>query len=439
MKRLPLLLLTLLVVLPSIGLGSSDLARWHEVDAGFRVFALFAQGDTLWACGPGEAIAQSKDNGLHWTMKHHRQPGATLLGMEMATEGFGYAFGTGGVPFFTKDAGETWTAGKDAMGTILMASFANVTHGLIRTRRELLFTTDGEHWTPVSFQQNAEALKQFRFTYALAALDDQHLAVMMKEGSAHYEPQVFVSTADGGKTWTAENIPNVTLYGLLRLNGEYWLEGTEVVGKDKPSGGQGVPLLMHSRDGHQWTHTKNDVSACQMELCTLCTANGCMAANGSLVRPFGELTTYAVFEPLEDFSPAWAATRSAICTNGPTLRCTDLKQADKKGAEDGPNLPTQTGIATQSTENRDVPQCLRCELDHVLVSPKAAQGPVLLSVKLRLNPDGTVGKVEVAGAPSADVEEKIRQRIGLWLFEPLSSNAPTTVQLRAQVMVIHPR
>lgn len=433
MKRL-LQLLAFTLVIANLGVAENS---WHAVDPGFRVFFVAAHGNTLWACGTGESIAQSDDNGAHWTVRHHQQTGATLLGVELVTDHFGYAYGTGGTLLFTDDGGQTWTAGQNAPGTILMASFSDKTHGLVRTRRELLFTTDGDHWTTPAVQQNTDALKRYRFTYALAALDAQHLAVLLKEGSAQYEGTLIVSTIDGGKSWTVEAPPSTVIYGLLRKDDRYWLEGIEVVDKDKPGGGHSVPLLKYSSDGREWMRVKNDLSACQMELCTLCNNSGCVAGNGALVRPFGETTRLAGFEPLKELTPVWAANETVICTAGSRLRCADLKPIGKGAPEGAPALPTQAGIASQNTENSAGPQCIRCELDHVLVSAKAPQGAAQLTVKFQLNPDGTVGKVEVSGAPSNDVKETLQQHIGEWLFEPLNAKSPMQVQIKAQIMVIH--
>jgi photosystem II stability/assembly factor-like uncharacterized protein len=100
----------------------------------------------------------------------------------------------------------------------------------------------GSTWPVVSAGDDAEVLKTFPYTYSLVALDAAHMAVMLKQGSAQYEPQAFLVTSDGGKSWRVVNIPNVTLYSFLRAQGTYWAIGTEVVHKDKPGGGYAVPV-----------------------------------------------------------------------------------------------------------------------------------------------------------------------------------------------------
>ena len=81
------------------------------------------------------------------------------------------------------------------------------------------------------------------------------MAVMLKQGSAQYEPQAFLSTQDSGQSWTFVNIPNVTLYSFLRADGKYWAVGTEVVHKEK-DGGYAVPVALNSSDGITWSHSE---------------------------------------------------------------------------------------------------------------------------------------------------------------------------------------
>jgi hypothetical protein len=90
--------------------------------------------------------------------------------------------------------------------------------------------------------------------------------VMLKQGAAQYESQAFLSTQDSGKSWNFLDIPNVTLYSFLRVEGRYWAVGTEVIHKDQPGGGYAVPVALYSSDGEKWNHSIGDLSACKLEM-----------------------------------------------------------------------------------------------------------------------------------------------------------------------------
>jgi hypothetical protein len=210
----------------------------------------------LWICGIDESVAVSSDAGEHWQVKHETTNGGVLLNIGFANDKFGYAAGTGGRFLITEDGGETWSphsAGKDS---ILQVSFSDPKHGLIRTLTSLLFTVDGgANWSVVSAGQNSDEIKRFPYTFSLVALDSSHMAIMMKQGVAQYEPQGFLESHDTGTSWKFITIPNVTLYSFLRVDDKYWAVGTEVVHKDQRGGGYSVPVALYSSDGEKWDHS----------------------------------------------------------------------------------------------------------------------------------------------------------------------------------------
>jgi Photosynthesis system II assembly factor YCF48 len=287
---------------------------WITRDLSFRVLNVASGGSRIWACGTDEGIAASSDGGEHWQIKHQASGGNLLLSVQFVGEKFGFAAGTGGTLLTSEDGGETWTTRPSPGATILQISLSDANHGIVRTPDSLLVTSDGgAHWSPVSFGENADTLKQFPYTFALAALDSSHWAVMLKRGSAQYESQAFLVSSDGGATWKTEHVPNSTLYSFLTRGGEYWAIGTEVIHKDQPGGGYAVPVAWHSPDGDQWTRSSAELSACKLEMCVACKHEGCLSSNGTISEIFSEKPSYLSFPANAKLNSKWAATENAIC------------------------------------------------------------------------------------------------------------------------------
>jgi photosystem II stability/assembly factor-like uncharacterized protein len=314
--------------------------EWRSSDFSFRVLNIASAGDSFWICGTEETIAVSRDNGTHWQIKHHTPGGASLSHVDFANSKFGYSAGTAGLLLMTQDGGESWVPRPGLSETILQISFADPQHGLVRVPKSLLFTTDGgSHWSAVNERQHPEGVEQFSYTYSLVSLDESHMAAMMKEGPAQYYAQAFLFTQDSGKTWRLLNIPNVTLYSFLRANGQYWAVGTEVIHKDQPGGGYAVPVALYSTDGENWTHSASDLSACTLEMCTLCNSRGCLSSNGVIARIFSQSTTLSAFSPDRNMSTKWASTNSAICFVGSHFQCTGLEPLSQPPRNAGSPVP----------------------------------------------------------------------------------------------------
>jgi hypothetical protein len=373
------------------------------------VLGVASSGTSLWTCGTDEAIAASTDGGAHWQLKHQTLGGNLLLTIGFTDDKFGYAAGSGGILLITEDGGQTWVAHSAGSATVLLASFADPRTGLIRTPGALLFTVDGgANWSTVSAGANAEALKSFPYSFALAALDSDHMAVMLKSGAAQYESQEFLTTSDRGKSWKAVSIPNVTLYSFLRTQGRYWAVGTEVIDKDKPGGGHGVPVVLSSSDGEQWSHSINDLSACGPEMCVACTSQGCLSANGTITNVFADKTTYWTFPSNPKLTPEWASSGSSICFIGATLYCASATQATKPDRGDG-TVPPMIGPGPLGANPSQGPHCIACEFDHFLVDQKV-QGAFSIKLVLDIARNGSVSAVEVDGAPSPEIKSRIEQQ-----------------------------
>ena len=431
----------LLTTTLAAGQGQRSL-DWHGYEFSFRVLNITSTGHLLWVCGTDESIAVSSDDGAHWQVKHQTTDGGLLLNIEFADSKFGYAAGTGGIFLTTVDGGETWVPHSGISETILQVSFADLQHGLIRTPTSLLFTVDGGlHWLVVSAGQNSEDIKHFPYTFSLVALDASHMAVMLKLGAAQYESQAFLSTQDSGKSWNIVNIPNVTLYSFLRVGGQYWAVGTEVVHKDQPGGGYAVPVALYSADGEKWSHSSHDLSACKLEMCTVCNTQGCFSSNGAITRVFLENTTYGAFPPDEELTTKWASTDSTLCFVGSRLQCAALKELPQAHSSAGSAVPAVVGPGPLGGPIPQGPRCIICGLDRIFVDKKA-QGSYTIKLVLVIAKNGTITTVEAEGAPTPEIKSRIEQQAQQWIFEPYSKDgARVNLKLNTavRVNVIKPR
>ncbi len=428
-----------LFILLAIGAAAGQEQRssdWQAHDLAFRVLSIASNGQSFWACGTDEGIAASPDNGAHWQVKHQTTDGGLLLNIDFADSKFGYAAGTGGLLLTTVDGGETWVSHPGITDTILQVSFADPEHGIVRTPTSLLFTLDGGlHWSAVSEGQNSEETRHFPYTFSLVALDSSHMAVMLKQGAAQYETQAFLFTEDSGKTWHFLNIPNVTLYSFLRVGDRYWAVGTEVIHKDQPGGGYAVPVALYSVDGETWNHSTNDLSACKLEMCTVCTAGGCFSSNGVISRIFAEKTLYATFPSNKELTPKWASTDSSVCFVGTRLQCAPLTALAKAPSGSGSPVPTVVAPGPLGAPIQQGPRCFVCGLDRIFIDKKA-QGAYTVKLTLGIAKNGTVTSAEAQGAPTEEIKSRIEQQANQWIFEPyLKDGAPVNVKLNTSVRV----
>ncbi|MGB8655803.1 MAG: hypothetical protein WA737_12065 [Candidatus Acidiferrales bacterium] len=427
-----------LILLPAPLIAGQDQVSsdWHGVDLPFRVLNVASAAQKLWVCGTDETIAVSSDNGAHWQVKHRIADGGLLLNVAFADSQFGYAAGTGGLLLTTADGGETWASWPGTTETILQVSFADPQHGLIRTTDSLLFTADGgSHWSSVSAGQNADDIKEFPYTFSLVALDASHMAIMLKEGAAQYESQAFLFTQDSGKSWNFLNIPNVTLYSFLRSGGRYWAVGTEVVHKDQPGGGHAVPVALYSLDGEKWEHSTADLSACKLEMCTICTTQGCLSSNGVISQIFLDKTTYSAFPSRNDLSVKLASTDSAFCFVADRLQCAPLKTLQQVPQHAGSPVPAVVGPGPLGAPIPEGPRCIVCGFDRIFVDKKA-QGAYNIALVVVVAKNGTVTSAEAQKAPTPDIKSRIEQQAQQWIFEPyLKDGVPVILKLNTSIQV----
>jgi hypothetical protein len=224
------------------------------------------------------------------------------------------------------------------------------------------------------------------------------------------------------------------------MDGSYWSYGTETVGFDaKGEGGLGVPLLMHSTDGRNWTRTASDVHACHWEGCDLCRIAGCLASSDRVVNAYGAVAVNETF-PTGHLTGEWSSAGDTICTVDGSVFCaplTNVPFVDKP--ENIPPIPsTQRAPPLGTKEASGMLRCVRCSLDPMFVDASKS-GVFAISISLTVAAAGIPQDVSVDGAPSVSIRERIQRQVESWIFEPVLKdnkpvNAKTTMQTRIMVM-----
>lgn len=414
-----LLLLGSLVIAIASSVYAQSSSSWAAADPGFRAVNITATRSAFWVCGTGEGIATSTD-GQAWQPKHRAEggSGALLLGIGFASDTFGYAFGTGGTVLTTTDGGATWTPQKFGTETILQASFSDPTHGLVRTRNAVSYLNGDGTLHPI--QEPADVLQHFPYTAGLVALSAEKMGILLSQSSS--SEAGFLTTIDGGKTWSFYDPPSTGIISFLEVDNNYWAAGHEVVDKDKPGGGHGVALAMKSSDGRNWQHTTNDIHMCQEQICGVCKAAGCLASDSLVVNFYGAQTTYLPI-PKGALTPKWAAVGLHLCSVGNGLFCsTATKATVDLSAPGGPRPDEQIPPALDAkTAAHSVLTCVLCSFQSIFADD-TLQGQVSIPVTFTVETDGTVQGVEVKNVSSPRLQKEVHDQVAQWLFEPPVQN-----------------
>lgn len=429
------------IIALSITLTSQAFAddNWHPSETGFRTLDITdGTNFTLWVCGSDASIAVSKDSGAHWEIRDQTKDGGLFLSIRFR-DSFGYAVGTTGFIAFTKDGGTTWQHSTVPFHDVLSASFSDSTHGLLRTRSGVFATGDGKNWSSIS-DKYASDFAKYPYVLHVAALDGQHMAVHISE--APPSGSGFLYTKDSGSNWAFVQIPDSTITSLLIQGGKYWAIGTEVIHKDRPGGGYGVPLVVSSSDGQLWEHTKHDIQMCHWEGCGgRCTDQGCLAASGLILNIFDESLQPIVFPENANLTLRWALAKGTICFAGDQLECAGTRldpHADvEKMSGRTPSLDAQPLVKSPSST---AVQCISCGLQSVYVDTKA-NGRYALKLSLLIDKNGLVKEVEIQNPPSQTLAESVRRSAMQWVFLPvLKDGSPVNVRLNTglNVMAVRP-
>ena len=336
-----------------------------------------------------------------------------LFGIDFYSAKFGYAYGTGGMVLFTNDGGGSWETRRFGVDTILLASFSDPTHGLLRTAPALFYLDGSDVLHQLS--EPADTLQRFSFTPFLVALSPDKMAAVLSEGP--YSESGFLATTDGGKHWNFYDPPSTGIKDLLRVNGKYWATGHEVVGKDKPGGGYGVPMATYSDDGMRWEHTTHEIHSCHWENCGICNSQGCLASGTLLVDFFYQGTNYFRI-PKGALTAKWAVVGQTICTLDEGLLCASLSSASNVEASSEVPMPHEQTVPRLGTKlPAGMLRCVSCSLEPIFIDDKV-QGRITLHITLQVGTDGTIELANIDKSPSSALAQKIHDQMLTWLFEP---------------------
>jgi len=426
----------------ALALVNPSIARadgWHTVSLPARPMNIIASHGALWVCGVDELIANSADGGKTWNVVHSLSGGAVLLSIGFTDERFGYAAGTGGI-LVTEDGGTTWKRLSTPVSLVYAAAFGDPKHGVIHTPHAVYTTSDGgATWSPVDLNFSDEQGK-YSYVLGLAAPDTRHMMIVASVGNAAYYAESFLVTSDGGATWKPTGVPNSNPTRVSAYDGEYWFAGSEVIEKDKPGGGYGVPLVMHSKDGENWTRLARP----PRELAS-CEGDSCLYWDGAGVTFSATSAAVSWTFPSEKAVTAkWAFAKDAICSVGATLRCATVTMSDGVPTRDASAwTPIPEGLAPPPLDapEQQGPRCIICGFEHVVVTNDYA-GKVEVALTLHLAMNGTVTDVDVDSATRPEIGQKLATEARNWVFVPFEQDGtvhPVLAHVRVQVQAIRSR
>jgi hypothetical protein len=413
-------------------------SEWRTVELPARPLNIAENRGTLWVCGADEFIAASEDGGKTWTAKHNLKNGVLLLSIGFANEQFGYAVGTGGLIFLTKNGGKTWDGAKVPSQVVYGAAFADEKHGLIHTLQAIYTTSDGgTTWIPVEIDLTRDDLHGFSHVLTVAAPTADHMAIVLSHGnSSVYDYRLFM-TKDGGANWSVSEIPSTGLGRLTSYGGEYWFAGMEVIEKDKPGGGYGVPLVMHSADTEKWIHlprwSKQEFSQCSSQ--------GCLYWDGAGVElPPTDPISFWTFAPEKAVTAAWAIAKGTICAVGATLKCSPADTTQTMPAYTESSSPIAPPIAAPPLDAPPAQglQCLYCDFERLMVTFDF-QGTADVQMKLHIGQNGLVEQAEIVHTTNSGIGERVAASARNWIFLPyvkdgVAHPANTEIKLRVQAI-----
>jgi TonB family protein len=269
-------------------------------------------------------------------------------------------------------------------------------------------------------QETADTLQHFPYTAALVALSPEKMGILLSQASS--SEAGFLTTTDGGKTWSFSAPPGTGIVSFLKVDDGYWASGHEVADKDKPGGGHSVPVAMRSADGRSWQRTTNDIHMCQAQTCGVCKTAGCLASDSLVVNFYGAQTTYLPI-PRGALTQKWAAVGLHLCSVGNALFCTTAAKATADlSAPGGPRPDEQIPPALNAKPAApSVLTCVLCGFKSIFQDDKL-QGQVSVPVTFTVETDGTVRDVEVKNISSPHLQKEVHEQIAQWLFEPPVQN-----------------
>src|SRR6266849_2500661 len=117
-----------------------------------------------------------------------------------------------------------------------------------------------------------------------------------------------------------------------------------------------------------------DLSACKLEMCTVCNTQGCFSSNGAISRIFLEKTAYRAFPPNKELTSKWASTDSTVCFVGSRLQCAALKELSQAPSNSGSPAPTVVGPGPLGAPIPQGPMVLRHRRSSLAWNSKPSSG-----------------------------------------------------------------
>ncbi|WP_035350055.1 hypothetical protein [Edaphobacter aggregans] len=271
--------------------------------------------------------------------------------------------------------------------------------------------------------KNDERVRPFSEVESVAALNSSHLAVALHQPEGE---NIFLSTADGGKSWTPTHVSNTFAGTLLVRNGEYWAFGIEYLGREhNPGGGYSAPVALHSPDARNWTHGVRATTEFQA-----CTTQGCILPYGVIEVLYGESERIFSLPQNLPTTSKWAMVGTKVCIVDDGLECGSAiaSNSPQPAPEDATSAMFQVAY-----NERYLDGCLECHLGVMTPDPAFAgrtfslPGVVAAFTQRR---DGTVEDVSVNGLPSKHLADEISGQISGWLLEPAHDGTATTPMRR---------
>jgi len=210
-----------------------------------------------------------------------------------------------------------------------------------------------------------------------------------------------------------------------------------VTEKDKPGGGYSVPLLMHSKDGENWTH----IPRWSRQEFSSCSSQGCLYWDGAGFY-FSATTppSFWRFAAERAATANWATAKDTICSVGDVLKCAPLlPSADIPSREPSSSrIPVRTTPPALDTPPSAGAQCLLCNFESVVVTDDF-QGLAEVDLTLNVATNGLVTDVKVDRATRAEIGDKIAASARNWIFIPYEKDGvvhPVLTHVKLKVQAI---
>ena len=384
--------------------------HWTTIRLPATPLGIAAHGKDLWVCGWDEMIAESRDGGRTWRIRHFRHNGELLFALGFAAPHHVYAFGAEDISLASKNGGRSWGDWGSPGFTVTQAFFAGPKRDFLVGPRGFAFGYPGG-WSG----KTARGL----VTIASAALLSGRRAVLLMDLAGGRGGPAIQSwlwrTADGGDSWPAIRFTTLDPEYVAAADGRYLLVGA-ANGAD--------PTLITSVHGGQW-HPIAGVERTGHD----CNAEGCRDGGW---RPFAKISSFTrpwVYPAPRDrrLFTAWAAVPGVICDVGGSLRCvlTGARKADP------PARRRETGGRGGDVR---AARCIRCAQP---AYPRAAranrvQGPVLLDALIGKH--GRLRQLALAAAPDAALATAAMRTVARWRYSPTLLNG-RPVEVRTEIAV----